>query len=59
VRFLRNDSAYGVLEYSLILGLIAMLGIAALLMLGGNTDTSLRRSVSNFPSDNPEVSPTF
>jgi len=58
LRFLRDDSAYGVLEYSLVLGLIAMLAVAALLMLGGNANTSLRHSVNDFPSENPNVAPT-
>jgi Flp pilus assembly pilin Flp len=49
VQFVRDRSGLGMLEYSLILGLVAMVSIAVLLMLGGGSDSSLRRSANNFP----------
>jgi Flp pilus assembly pilin Flp len=45
------------LEYSLILGLVAMVAVAALLMVGGGADSSLSRSANNFPQ-NPAVAAT-
>ena len=44
VRFLRDRSGQGVLEYGLILGLLAMVAIGALLMLGNDSNSSLVRA---------------
>ena len=49
VQFVRDRSGLGMLEYSLILGLVAMVSIAVLLMLGGGSDSSLGRSANTFP----------
>ncbi len=44
------------LEYGLILGLVAMVSVAALLMFGGDTNSSLNRSANQFPGGAPVVS---
>jgi len=41
---LRDRSGAGVLEYGLILGLVAMVAIGAILVFGGSTYTSLTRA---------------
>ncbi len=57
MRLLKDRSGAGVLEYGLIVGLIAMVAIAALLMLGGNSNSSLNHSMSAFPdSGRPGIS---
>jgi len=55
VRVLTDDSGAGILEYGLVLSLVALLAIAALLMLGGDSSTSLRRSGNSFVTADPSV----
>jgi len=55
VRFICDDAGAGILEYSLVLSLVAMLCIAALLLLGGSSTSSLVRSSNGFPSSGPSV----
>jgi len=49
MRLLRDRSGASVLEYGLIAGLVAMIAIAALVMLGNGSESSLNRSASSFP----------
>jgi Flp pilus assembly pilin Flp len=45
------------LEYGLILGLVALVSVAVLLLLGGDTNSSLNRSANRAPGGAPIVSP--
>jgi Flp pilus assembly pilin Flp len=44
VKLWRDRSGQGVLEYGLILGLIAMVAIGALMVVGSSSNTSLARA---------------
>jgi Flp pilus assembly pilin Flp len=55
VRFLYDESAYGTLEYGLIVALVAMLAIAAFLFLGTGSDSSLSRSANGLTSSDPNL----
>jgi pilus assembly protein Flp/PilA len=46
VRFWRDRSGQGILEYGLILGLVAMVAIGALLALGSDSNGSLSHAGS-------------
>jgi Flp pilus assembly pilin Flp len=52
---LEDDSGAGVLEYGVVLALVAMVLVAALLMIGNNSSASLGRSAGSFPSGAPAV----
>jgi len=55
MRVLTDDSGAGILEYGLVLSLVALLAIAALLMLGGDSNRSLSRSGNSFVTADPSV----
>jgi Flp pilus assembly pilin Flp len=55
VRALTDDSGAGILEYGLVLSLVALLAIAALLMLGGDSSRSLSRSGNSFVTADPSL----
>jgi pilus assembly protein Flp/PilA len=55
VALLDDDSGAGVLEYGVILALVAMVVIAALLMIGNNSNSSLNHSANSFPSGAPGI----
>jgi Flp pilus assembly pilin Flp len=57
VRFLYDESAYGTLEYGLIVALVAMIAIAAFLFLGTGSDSSLSRSANGLPGSQPNLGP--
>jgi Flp pilus assembly pilin Flp len=51
VRFLRDRSGQGVLEYGLILGLLAMVAIGALLVLGSGSNSTFARAGHSISGD--------
>jgi len=53
VRFLRDERAQGLLEYGLILGLVAMVAIGALLAFGNGSERTLERAGKAFASAAP------
>jgi Flp pilus assembly pilin Flp len=57
MRFFKDRSGAGMLEYGLILGLVALVSVAVLLLLGGDTNSSLNRSANRAPGGAPIVSP--
>jgi Flp pilus assembly pilin Flp len=50
---LREDSAFGTLEYGLVICLVAMLVVAALLFLGTGSNSSLTRDANGLPGGQP------
>jgi Flp pilus assembly pilin Flp len=56
VRVLCDESGAGILEYGLILSLVAILAVAALLLLGGDSNLSLRRSANGLGDGGSSVS---
>jgi Flp pilus assembly pilin Flp len=48
--FLRDDRGQGLVEYALIIGLIAIVAFAALKFLGGRATNSLNNSANQIPS---------
>jgi pilus assembly protein Flp/PilA len=57
VGLLEDESGVGVLEYGVMLALVAMVVIAALLVMGGNSNNTLSNTAGSFPSGNPGVGP--
>ncbi len=55
---LDDETGAGTLEYGVMLALVAMVAIAGLLLLGGNSHSSLNRSATQFPSGSPGLSGT-
>jgi Flp pilus assembly pilin Flp len=51
----RDDSGYGMLEYGLVIALVAIIGVAALLFLGTGSNSSLSRSANSLPAGQPAV----
>ncbi len=57
VRFWRDRSGQGVLEYGLILGLVAMVAIGALLVLGNDSSGSLTKAGNTMNASSAIESP--
>jgi pilus assembly protein Flp/PilA len=57
VSLLLDESGAGVLEYGVVLALVAMVVVAAMLMIGNNSNSSLNHSASSFPSGAPGIDP--
>jgi pilus assembly protein Flp/PilA len=48
--FMRDESGLGVVEYGLILALVAMVAVGALLVLGGGVESRVDQIGTDFPS---------